>query len=108
MKQLFFVLIFISFNLNGAELCGEFSHQGEKLIIKKSKSGLSASYKDFKSDFRCKKIKAAYNCQGDDDSGQFSFDSSKNILIIKNLSFGEPDGKTFQVLKKTLKGRSCS
>lgn len=108
MKRIFYILILISFNLNAADFCSEFSYKSEKLVVRPSKSGALVSFKNYKSDFRCKKMKGVYECNGDDDSGQFRFDANKNTLMIKDISFGEPDGKSFQITKKDLKGKNCA
>ena len=108
MRVLIFVSLFISLNLHAKSSCLEFPYQSKNLTVKLKEKAVTISFGEFSSVFSCKQKDGIYHCSGDDDSGNFTLNTKINLLRIEHISFGEPDGRSLQLSKKVLTGKSCT
>lgn len=87
--------------------CIQFEIAGKDLKMSISKTSALMKYGKFENRYNCELKEKTYQCYGDDDSGDFSFNSRSNLLIINSLSFGDPDSKGAVLNGKTKEGKSC-
>lgn len=122
MHKIRYFLILMSLTVSGAygASCVSFSEGKKEFVLTATKEVKEKEIhyamtvkgdKTLSQDYNCFQEKKLSVCMGDDDSGSFTINEETQIMVVKHLTLGEPDGEmlnfNWNAAPRTLSLKPC-